>query len=92
VTSTTAGHLFERLDGVSVPTPAAGDLDDLLVDHLFLLDAELTADREVMERPGSSIRQNVEPGQVAAGCTSIASRGHGVKANGRGEPVIAPST
>jgi hypothetical protein len=74
-----SGCRFEHLDGITVPAPAAGDLDDVLGDHLFVLDTELSPDGEMMEGPGSAVRQDVEPRQIATRGASVSGRRHALK-------------
>ena len=65
------------LDRIAVPAPAARDLLDRLVEDLDLLDGELAAHREVVERPGPARGHDVEPGEVAARRAAVAGRAVG---------------
>ncbi len=86
-------RLFEDLDGVTVTAPPAGDVDHLLVDHHFLFDAQLASDREMVKGPSPAVRDDVEPGEVAAGGTPIASRRHPRNGNAsRYDPDVENAT
>src|SRR3954449_4455332 len=67
--------------------PAAGHLLDGLGEHLFVLDAELAADRIVMEGAGAPRDGDVEACEVAARCAAVA-RGHGPRTLGQRCPRV----
>jgi DNA-binding Lrp family transcriptional regulator len=79
-----------HLDGLSAAAPSARDQLDRLGQHLLLLDRQISAHGEVMERPGAPCRGDIESGQVAARPTAIAERGHGTPYPGG--RVSAPRT
>jgi hypothetical protein len=68
--------VYEHIDGVTVPAPPASHLDDVLVDHFFVLDTELAPHREVVKSLSSPIREDVEAGEVPTCIASVAGLGH----------------
>ena len=62
------------LDPVGAVAPATDDRLDLLLEDLFGLHIQLTAERVVMELLAANGVDDIEPGPVATVCTSI---GHG---------------
>ena len=64
--------VVDHFDCVAIATPPARHLLHRLIEDLDVLHGEVTAHREVMERPGPTGGHHVESGEIAAGGTAIA--------------------
>src|SRR5690606_3646990 len=69
----------ERFDLAGGTAPTALDRLDHLVDHGLVLHRQLTADGEVVVRPGATGTGDVEPGEVAARGASVSVGGGHVR-------------